>query len=246
MPKPIPVALRQEIVTRHEKGEPLAQIAREVGRPYDSVCKVWTLYRREGRITPNYQNCGRKQKQASRRVVRAALWLKRAHPGWGGRLIRTLIGQKWADEYVPDERTLQRWFRQAGVHSRRQGRKPHQRVKRGQTAHAVWEMDSKQTVVLANGEEVSWLLMSDEASGAMLHGTVFPHPLCRRDKRRAGTGQSASAFCGVGNAPGDPAGQWDALEHSDPGAVGVGLVVDWVGGESGIQSAPPLHGQWCS
>jgi hypothetical protein len=89
---------------------------------------------------------------------------------------------------VPHERTLQRWFRQAGVHRRPQGRKPRQRVKRGQTAHAVWQMDSKQAIGLANDEMVSWLLISDENSGAMLHGTVFPHALCCRDQRWASAG----------------------------------------------------------
>jgi transposase len=181
MAKPIPVALRHQIVKRCQQGESIAQIARDLERPYDSIRNVWTLYRREGRIEPNYQNCGQFRKQASSRVVRAAIWLKRAHPTWGGRLIGTLIQQKWADEYIPHERTLQRWFRQAGVHQRPQGRKPRQRMKRGQAAHAVWEMDSKQAIGLADGETVSWLLISDEKSGAMLQGAVFPHPLCRRD-----------------------------------------------------------------
>jgi hypothetical protein len=41
----------------------------------------------------------------------------------------------------------------------------------------VWELDSKEQIVLSTGERVSWLLVSDEASGAVLKGTVFPHRL---------------------------------------------------------------------
>ena len=58
MPRPIPVAIRRQIVERHEAGEPLTKIAAEVNPAYESVRNVWRLYQREGRITPNYAACG--------------------------------------------------------------------------------------------------------------------------------------------------------------------------------------------
>ena len=35
-------------------------------------------------------------------------------------------------------------------------------------------MDAKEHIKLASGNEVSWLLISDEKSGAQLDATVFP------------------------------------------------------------------------
>jgi transposase len=173
MPKPIAVAVRQQIIERHQAGESLAQISRELRVPYESSRNVWRVYRQTGRIAPNYAACGRRV-QASRRVYRAALYLKRRHPTWGAVLIRQLIGDKWSEEAVPHARSLQRWFRQAGLNPPRpvlgQARRG-----RGREAHNVWEMDSREGITLSNGEKVIWLLVSDEASGAVLGGEVFPH-----------------------------------------------------------------------
>lgn len=174
MPRPIPVAIRRQIVERHQAGEPLTKIAAEVGLAYESVRNVWRLYRREGRITPNYAACGR-EIVASQRVYRAAVWLKRWHPGWGAGLIRQVIREKWPEEYVPHERSLQRWFRVKNVHTPRRKRlQADTPVGRGREPHNIWEMDSREQIGLANGEQVSWLVISDEASGAVLEAQVFP------------------------------------------------------------------------
>lgn len=132
------------------------------------------MYRREGRVQPNYGACGQRQVQASARVYRGALWLKRAHPTWGAPLIRQLLQEKWSAEKVPHARTLQRWFRQAGVQIQPSGLRGEARHGRGKAPHNIWEMDSREAIRLANGDKVSWLLVSDEASGAILGGTVFP------------------------------------------------------------------------
>lgn len=174
MPKPIPVAKRRQIVERHQQGESLKQIAEDLSMAYASVRNVWGLYRREGRIEPNYGACGRRGVQASRRVYRAALWLKREHPTWGAPLIGQLIRDKWPDEAMPSARTLQRWFRREGLQPQPPKRAGQARRGRGTAPHNIWEMDSREAIELATGESVSWLLISDEASGAVLGGQVFP------------------------------------------------------------------------
>ena len=174
MPKPIPVAIRRQIVERHQGGERLRHIAGELGMPYESIRNVWRLYRREGRVHPNYQACGHHGVRGSRRVYRAALFLKRLHPTWGAGLIRQVIADKWRTESLPTARSLQRWFRQAGL--RRKVKKPagESRMGRGKSPHNVWEMDSREGIQLASGEHVTWLVISDEASGAVLSADVFP------------------------------------------------------------------------
>ncbi|MCI0711004.1 MAG: hypothetical protein L0154_12675 [Chloroflexi bacterium] len=177
MPKPIPVAMRRQIVERRQQGERLKRIAEDLSMPYESVRKVWGLYRREGRIEPNYETCGQRGVKASPRVYRAALWLKRNHPTWGAPLIRQIIRDQWVDEKVPHLRTLQRWFRRAGLPPKKPKGEGQARRGRGTAPHNIWEMDSPEAIQLATGEQVSWLLVSDEASGAVLDGKVFsPRP----------------------------------------------------------------------
>lgn len=178
MPRPIPVAVRQQIIQRREAGESLKVIAEGLEMAYESVRKVWRVYRREGRVEPQYAACGRRGVRASRRVYRAARWLKHLHPSWGAPLIRQIIIQKWPEEAVPHERSLQRWFALGGLKKKRlQGihAKP---TERGTTPHHVWEMDSREGMYLGDGQAVSWLLVSDEASGAVLGGKIFPPPPC--------------------------------------------------------------------
>jgi hypothetical protein len=110
MPKPIAVAIRRQIVEQHQAGETLTHLAQRLEMPYESVRNVWRLYRKEGRSHPNYEACGQSGPRCSRRVYRAAVFLKRLHPTWGAPLIRQVIVDKWEQEYVPHVRSLQRWF----------------------------------------------------------------------------------------------------------------------------------------
>lgn len=179
--------MRRQIVNRHKDGEPLTKIAEALAMPYESVRNVWRLYRHEGRIEPNYAACGR-EITASRRVYRAALFLKRCHPSWGAGLIRQIIVDKWPEEAVPHVRSLQRWFRAAGINTPRRKRiRSEHPLGRGKAPHNIWEMDSREQIKLANGEKVSWLVISDEASGSVLEGDVFP---LRQSGSVDGTGSS--------------------------------------------------------
>ena len=199
MPKPIPVAIRRQIVEARQGGEKLSQIARELGMPYESVRNVWRLYRKAGRIHPNFQASGRKGARCARKVYFAAVFLKALHPSWGAGLIRQVILQRWPDAQVPSPRSLQRWF----ASKRRKGRALVQveaRIGRGKTPHNIWEMDSREGIRLKNGERAIWLLVSDEASGAILSSEVFPpkssEPIDRRDCAEAFTRD----FCALGLA----------------------------------------------
>ena len=173
MPKPIPVAIRRQIVERHQGGEKLSQVAKELGMPYESVRNVWRLYRKEGRIHPNFQASGRKGARCARKVYFAAVFLKALHPTWGAGLIRQVIRERWPDLQVPSPRSLQRWF--ASKRPKGRKREPAEaRIGRGKAPHNIWEMDSREGIRLKNGERVIWLLVSDEASGAVLSHEVFP------------------------------------------------------------------------
>lgn len=175
MGRPVPMTTREQIVHRHEAGKSLQAIAADLELSPYTVRNLWRRYRDHGwaGLAPHYEACGRKGPQCSARVYRGALWLKRAHPKWGARLIRMVLAEKWPEEYMPHERTLQRWFRQAGL-NRQRGHQPSRHHGRGVEPHGVWAMDAKENIRLGSGERVSWLIISDEASGAVLAGAIFP------------------------------------------------------------------------
>jgi hypothetical protein len=108
-------------------------------------------------------------------VHQQALGLREAHPGWGAGLIRLALAEHFAVEDLPSERTLQRWFRRGGVGRKRSDTPPRLRVQQGQAAHEGWAMDARERMRLGDGSSASWLTITDEASGAILSVTLFPH-----------------------------------------------------------------------
>jgi len=203
MPAALPVPIRKEIVDRRSRGETFRQIAREMAMSYDSVRAIWRHWERHGKLAPNYDACRRTGPRKPQAVVERALEMKRDHRRWGAGLIRLLLSDEFEAHEVPSERTLQRWFRQAGL-----GRAPaaQQRtpyVKRGQAVHDVWAVDAKEKVKLADGSQVSWLTVSDEASGAILHVAGFPPQTLEPDRSATSPSLSATSDGAMGEAQDD-------------------------------------------
>lgn len=176
MPRALSVPLREEIVERHRRGETLASVAGEMALPYYTVRKVWRYHARRGSLQPRYDRCGRPGVRSSRWAHRSALWLKRRHPRWGAGLILTLLRERRPEEPLPHERTLQDWFKRAGLTRPRSPGAPPLPQERGRASepHEVWQMDAKEQVALGDGTQVCWLTLTDEASGALLGAEVFP------------------------------------------------------------------------
>jgi hypothetical protein len=175
VPRAVPLPVRQSLVHRHLQGETLAALATDLHQPLPTVRHLWRRYRDRGEagLAPEYGRCAHRGPRCARLLYRAALWLRRHHPTWGAGLIRLLLQQRWPERAVPHERPLQRWFQQAELnHPPR--RLPPQHRQRGQRAHAVWQIDAKEQVTLADGGHASWLTVVDEASGAILATEVFP------------------------------------------------------------------------
>lgn len=174
MPRALPLATREAIVVQHQAGRSLPPLAADLGVPWATVRRVWRRYRDRGDagLVPDYAACGR---HGSRYPVvhDQALALRRDHPGWGAGLIRVVLAESFPDQILPHERTLRRWFREAGLGP------PPPRVRppappRARQPHARWQLDATEQIVLADGSRASWLAASDEASGGMLGAIGFP------------------------------------------------------------------------
>lgn len=207
MPEAIPTPVRWQIVIRHQQGESFAQIAQELGLSYWGVRKVWRRYRDRGEegLEPDYERCGRRGIRVERRLYRAALWLKRLHSRWGAGLVLAILKERWPEAHLPSERTVQRWWSEAGLNRRPTRRVTQQRARSSQP-HEVWQIDAVEQVRLANGKRLCWLTIVDEYSGSLLAAEVFPPredgsgTSCRR------TGRLTALFSPLGVARTDTGG----------------------------------------
>lgn len=95
---------------------------------------------------------------------------------------------------MPAERTLNRWFRRAGLGPAPKGRRPASEARRAAAPHDVWQVDAAEEIALADGTRVSWVRVADEFTGAVLHTAVFPP---RAVERCAGDVHPAAASRGV-------------------------------------------------
>lgn len=175
MPAPIAVEKRREIVKRHEAGESLKAISDDLQLSYNTVKKIWAHWRKYQKVTPNYEQAKQKGTRRYRHIYEEALTMRREHPRWGAPLIRVKLREAHPSAKLPSVRSLQRWFREAGIaRSPKVRQSKAKQVKRGQQVHQVWAIDAKERMKLVDGTSACWLVATDEASGAILGAKAFP------------------------------------------------------------------------
>jgi Homeodomain-like domain len=173
MPGAIAVPIRQQMVDLKAQGKSYRDIAQQLQQSRHSVRRICTRYEREQTLVPHTGRCGHRGIHFERLVWRSAIYLKRRHPQWGGGIIRVLLQQRWPERSIPTERTLQRWFRAAGVGTTIEPA-PRPRRQRAQQAHQCWQVDAVSHQLYAETQQASWLSATDEASGALLGCSAFP------------------------------------------------------------------------
>jgi transposase len=192
MPRALPFTLREQIVRLRQAGQTYAQIAASLqvkARSVEHLCKRYRARGEEG-LSTDYSQCGPKQIAFDADIQQRALEMRREHPRWGGGLICLQLQELFAKRTLPCVRTLQRWFASAGLTPARRTRPPVERT-RGEEPHAVWEVDAKERMRLADGTGTSVLDVTDEASGALVGAEVFPPLLLDAGAREGGSGGDA-------------------------------------------------------
>ena len=206
MPAALPIRQRQEIVERRQDGESFASIARTLAVSYDAVRHIYHRFVNTGRLTPNYENCRHTEVRHNPVIYAQAVALKQTHSGWGAGLIWTELAETFAETDLPSVRTLQRWFRRANLQRPPRDRAAQRRVQRGKEPHAVWALDAKEEIQLADGSFGSWLTITDEGSGAMLDAVFFPRAPMDEGRPVAGQGGDPGDDGRVGSPRKDPHG----------------------------------------
>lgn len=198
--------IRQEIVESRKAGTSYASIARALSLPYVTVRQVYRHYEKSGQLSPHYERCRHTAVRKGTAVYERAVQMKRQHPGWGAGLIWVELAEDFTEAQLPSLRTLQRWFRRAQLQKPKRDKGVSGAVQRGQQRHEVWALDAKEQIRLADGSYASWLTLTDEASGAILHTEAFPPQALESDptsdgqdepaRRHGALGASAASACG--------------------------------------------------
>jgi len=155
MGKAIPYAIREQIVQRRQGGESLMALAEEFGFSYAGVCKIWRQYRSEGQpaLVAKYSNCGRTASYDESFQSRVKAYrLNEGARKVGAPYIRSKLLASKQHARVPHERTIQRWFREAGI-NRPVGRGPKKETHYSVIVHETWQADAKENLRLADGSE---------------------------------------------------------------------------------------------
>jgi len=227
MPHPVPLPLRRVIVQRAERGQSVAMIARSLGLVSRTVRHLLQRIRVLGKdaIVASYPSRAYPLTQQFRELVDEALHLRREHPTWGAGLIRVFLRRRHPKQGLPSERTLQRWFRRAALSPAPSGRRSRSQAKRAQRPHEVWQMDAADQVALRDGNQVCWLRIVDECSGAVLETAVFPPGALEHCGGLQGASGLAPRVPTLGTAPAISRGQRYAVGIDRRFAYRSGLVV---------------------
>lgn len=176
MGKAVPYAIRELIVKRHQAGESASSLAMELQLSYDVVCKICRNFKQLGQaaLVPQYARCGRKPVYDVILKERVKAFRENEEAcTLGAPYIRSKMLAEGVYPKFPHERTIQRWFRAAGL-NRPVGRGAKHYPGYSVVPHETWQVDAKENLVLADDSEVCYLNCTDEASGTFLHGEVFP------------------------------------------------------------------------
>lgn len=174
MGQAISLVNRQRTIELREQGESQQSICEVLGISLTSVKTICRRYRQRGLegLTPDYCRCGRKQNLYAPEVVAEVLGQREQHPRWGAPRLHVSLSPPGKSS-KPAIRTMQRWFRKAGLYKpRRQANEPS--IGRSVAPHNIWEVDAKEQLTLLDGSPACYLTIVDEKSGAWLEAPVFP------------------------------------------------------------------------
>jgi transposase len=176
MPRPVPIPIRRKLFQRAQQGESTASLAAAFGLPPRTVRHLLQRLRQRGPdgLRPDYHPPRHLPQAYSAEVRQVALALRRDHPSWGAVLIWVALREGHPERSWPSPSTLRRWFHEAGLGPAPSPRRPRRRADRATVPHQTWQIDASERIALADGTQVCWLRVVDEATGAVLGTTIFP------------------------------------------------------------------------
>ena len=173
MPRSIPVPVRLALLRGFKKGDSVSVLAARFNLSSRTVRHLIQKLQDQSDLSPAYQRCGQPESTPTA-LIAEGMRLRQQHGSWGAGLIRVLLQEEHPQEEVPCVRTLQRWLLRLRADPAPPGRKPANESQRARRPHDIWQMDAAEQKRLKTGQQISWLRIADECSGAVLKTVVFP------------------------------------------------------------------------
>lgn len=170
------VLLRQRILADHQKGATYSSLARHYAMSYNTVRTICRRYKELGEagLVPRYSNCGRAVVAGAARSFRLVRLLKHLHPTWGIGYILVRIGLDYPHLVLQSERHYQRRLSE-GKSSLPKPQLPSPTpIDRSRLAHDTWQIDAKERIGMADGQQRCFLNITDEKTAALLKTKGFP------------------------------------------------------------------------
>jgi transposase len=173
MGRALTISTREEIMRLFVSGQNAYSISKALNLSYSTVNGLCKRIKEGGVafLPARYGDCGRRPAREQNPLYQKLLDMRREHPEWGAEYL--LVQMSKFGPPLPSPRTLQRWFRKEGFSCLR-GRAPKTVKVWSSKVHDIWQVDAKEQVSLPGGEEVCWLSVTDEKSGALLGAVLFP------------------------------------------------------------------------
>jgi hypothetical protein len=174
MPKALDAAVRLTLFHLSDAGLSPGQVAQRLGVAESSVRRLLAARSRgqEQALRPRYAACGAHHR-AEKPWHAAALGLRQQNPRWGAKRLLLEWPRLLPGHPRPSPSALLRLFRRQRVSPAPAGRRGREDAGRSQVPHDVWQVDAVEQEALADGSQVSWLRVADEATGAALATDVF-------------------------------------------------------------------------
>jgi hypothetical protein len=172
-PPPTPLRVRQRIHDLSLAGLAPKTIACLLAVPLRTVRRlVRRCQQQPHALQPDYHNAGRPLSEPFLALREQVLALRRLHPRWGAGRILVQLLRTSATRPLPEASTVRRWLRQAGLAPPKPPPAP-AGVPVATEPHQIWQMDAAEKVPLRTPQQVCWLRLVDEGSGAVLFSLVF-------------------------------------------------------------------------
>lgn len=180
--QPLSLQDRERIYQKKTNGSTLQEIATDLGRSRDVVKKWWRRIRERGTPGLADRRSGPKPKGLlstfDKQVTRIALQLKRTHPQWGAARVRVELARtpELDGLTLPSPSRLAACFKQHCPEclGRHQPRPPARKRPATATAvHQVWQMDSKEKILLGDGTIATTCTVRDPFGAAIIASRAF-------------------------------------------------------------------------
>ena len=168
--------VRHKLIGMKKSNHSIKAIAEALQLSPATVKNIWKRYLTGGEeaFAASYVHCGRPIQAESEVCFRLIRLIRCLHPTWGVPYIMVRVREKYPEIRFQSIRHYQRrLFKQSGKMPKAV-LPPRPQAERSRIGHDTWQIDAKERFAIQSGQEMCYLTIVDEATGALLATRAFP------------------------------------------------------------------------